>query len=304
MSAPAAVLPLLKPPGPSSHQVVQAVRRRLGAGLRVGHAGTLDPAAAGVLPLCIGAATRLTAYLQIPSKAYRFELVLGQETDTQDATGRVLGRADARGITRTAIEGVMCALVGDVRQMVPLYSARRLGGRRLYEYARSGVAASLPEISVRIEHLALVDWRPGNPARGLCDVRCSSGTYVRALCADIGRRLGVGAYMGHLVRYAAGGLDATVCVTLEEWEAAVREGRWRERCISPAAALGFLPAVTADPVEVEAVAHGRPPGRRRAGAGEEPGLVRILAGDGRLLAVARRTVEDGVTGFILERVLV
>jgi len=304
VSAPDGVLPLLKPPGPSSHQVVSAVRRLVGSGVRIGHAGTLDPGAAGVLPLCVGGATRLAEYLHIPLKAYRFELVLGQETDTQDATGRVVGGADAGGLRRSRIEEALRTFAGPVRQRVPLYSARRHDGIRLYEYARRGVDAPRPDALVHIESLALLDWHPGNPARALCDVRCSSGTYVRSLCADIGSALGVGAHMGHLVRHAAGGLDAGACITLEELEAAAQDALWTAHCIAPADALGFLPALTVDPAEARALGNGRPPGRRRAGPGEESGLIRVLDSGGRLLAVAQRTVGGTDAEFQIEKVVV
>lgn len=299
MIAPVGLLPLLKPPGPSSQQVVAAVRRWAGRGVRVGHAGTLDPAAAGVLPVCLGAATRLAEYLQIPAKGYRFELVLGQETDTQDGTGRLLAVRDASVVTRAALEAVLATYRGERSQRVPAYSARHHDGRRLYEYARLGVEAPAPLATVRIDRLQLLHWSPGPVARALCDLRCGGGTYVRALCAEIGAALGVGAHMGHLVRTAAGGLAAAECRTLEELEAGAAPG-----ILSPAEALAFLPAVTADPAEARAVATGRPPGRRRAGPELPPGLVRVLDADGVLLAVARCAAGDGVLDFRLEKVLV
>ncbi len=309
MSPPGGMLPLLKPPGPSSQQVVAFVRRLLPGQGRVGHAGTLDPGAAGVLPVCLGGATRLCDYLHLPPKGYRFELVLGLETDTQDAEGRVLGHRDASGLSRAAVEAALARCVGRITQRVPLYSARRHEGTRLYARARRGEVAPRPEAHVRVERLALLRWEPGHPARALCDVLCSTGTYVRALCTDIGTGLGVGGHMGALVRYAAGGVRAEDCLTLEEWAEAVRAwlaaGRVGEipGSVSPAAAVGFLPAVHLGAEEAEGLRHGRCPGRRVAADAEGDGLVRLLDAQGSLLAVARRTVAAGVTGFRLEKVL-
>ena len=291
---------MLKPPGPTSAQFVAAVRRRLGRHVRIGHAGTLDPGAAGVLPLCLGTSTRLTEYLQLPLKGYRFELILGADTDTQDAQGRVLAQRSATGVERQALEAVLAGLVGEGMQQVPLYSARRVDGRRLYSYARSGQSVSTPEVPVRIAALQLLAWSPGEHARALCDVRCGSGTYVRALCARIGVRLDVGGHMGHLIRYAAGGLQSDACLTLEEWEAAPADGL-ESLCLEPAGALAFLPGLTLDPVEADGVRHGRPPGPRRSA--DTPGLLRLLDSAGHLLAVGRRTLEDGVATFALEKVL-
>jgi tRNA pseudouridine55 synthase len=302
-AVPAGVLPLLKPPGPSSHQAVQAVRRVFGRKVRAGHAGTLDPSAAGVLPVCLGPATRLVEYLQLPPKVYRFELVLGVATDTQDGTGRVVARADASGLQEADVRQALRRFVGVVRQQAPLYSARRRNGRRLYDYARQGQSAPLPQFDVRIEALDLLEWRPGPVAVAFCELRCSSGTYVRALCADVGSALGCGGHMGDLVRCSAGGFPVERCVTLEELEEAAGRGAAAALLVPPAEALAFLPAVTVSAAEAAAVAHGRPP---RWPAGLPPGAggaVRLLDPLGRLIAVARRQVRAGVPELALEKVL-
>ncbi len=302
------ILPVCKAPGPTSQQVVAAVRR-LARGLRAGHAGTLDPAAAGVLPVCVGAATRLADYLHLPPKEYRFELILGVETDTQDATGRIVAEADASALDAAALAAVLPRFVGTVRQRPPLYSARHHEGRRLHELARGGGAPGpevLPERPVRIESLALLRWTPGRRARALCAVVCGAGTYVRSLCADVGRALGPGACMGALVRHRAGGFAAEECRTLEEIAAAAQHGGLADLVLSPARALAFLPAVVVDPAEALAVGHGRPPRPRSAAGGEPPswqGPVRVCGEDGRLLAVARRTLAEGAAVFTLECVL-
>ena len=299
---PCGVLPVCKPPGPSSHQIVGAVRRMAGRGVRVGHAGTLDPAAAGVLPVCVGPATRLADYLHLPLKEYRFELVLGAETDTQDAQGQVVAEADARGLHEGEVAAALAGLVGTVRQVPPLHSARHQDGRRLYEYAREGRPVEPRAAWVRIEALQLLQWMPGPRARALCAVVCGSGTYVRSLCADLGRALGTGGHLGALVRCSAGGLRAEQCWTLEEIGGVAQDGGLAGLLLSPADALAFLPALVVDAAEAAGVAHGRPPGRRRAaGCGATP--VRVLDERGALLAVARRSVEGETATFALERVL-
>ena len=302
-TAPCGLLPVCKPPGPTSAQVVAAVRRLFGRDVRVGHAGTLDPAAAGVLPICVGAATRLAEYLHLPAKEYRFELVLGLETDTQDATGRILAEHDACGLDGAQVAAALAALVGTITQRPPLHSARHHQGRRLYEYAREGQAVEPASATVRIDALRLLSFAPGHPARALCALVCGSGTYVRAVCADVGAALGTGGHMGVLVRHRAGGLCGSECRTLEELEAEAQHGGLHGLLRTPAEALGFLPALALPWPEAEAVLHGRPPGRRRATPGEPDGALRLLHADGRLIAVATRRVQDGVTGFVLERVM-
>ncbi len=303
MIGDAGVLGVLKPPGPTSQQVVAELRRWLGGGVRVGHGGTLDPAAAGVLPVGFGAATRLLRFLHLAPKVYRFELVLGLETDSWDQTGRVVAERPAAHLGASDLEGILAAFTGPVRQQVPQYSARHVDGRRLYEYARRGELAAAPETEVTIHALELAAWAPGAHPRALCTVRCSAGTYVRSLAEAMGRRLGVGGHLGALVRLEAGGLSAQACCTLEEFRGAVTHGAWGEWVLPPAIALGFLPAVQLDPAEADRVASGIPPGRRPAGVGEGPGPVRLLRPGGALAAVAQREVAGNAASFRLECVL-
>jgi tRNA pseudouridine55 synthase len=290
MSPEGGLLPLLKPPGPSSRQLVDAVGRLAGPRVRAGHAGTLDPAAAGVLVVGLGRATRLLGFLQAAEKRYRFELVLGRTTDTGDATGRPLDRRDASGVTRAQVEAVLGEFTGRIRQRAPLYSARRVDGRHLYSYARQGEPVEAPEFDVDVHTLQLEGWEAGDPAVALCDLRCGGGTYVRALAEAIGERLGCGAHTGMLLRLEAGGITAAQCHALEEIEVAATDGSLADRLLAPATALAFLPAVALGAAEAERVRHGIPPARSGGGHG----LVRLIGPDGALVAVAEEVRGQGI----------
>lgn len=306
MSGPVGILPVLKPPGPSSHQVVEMIRHVLGRGTRVGHAGTLDPEAGGVLPICVGAATRLADYLQAPPKVYRFELVLGVVTDTQDATGCTVAIGDTSTVSAERLRAALAAFTGQVPQQAPLYSARHHQGRRLYAIAREGGQAPRPEFQVVIWDFQLLRWTPpaATPPVALCEVCCGSGTYVRALCEDVGRSLGCGGHMGALLRCAAGGIVASECWSLEEIVAAARDGDVERLLLPGAQALDFLPAVTLDEGDAAAIRHGRAPGRRRSDGPDGVQTVRLLDERGGLLAVAVRRIDGDLADFKLEKVLV
>lgn len=296
MSQLTGILPVLKPPGPSSQQVVRAVGAAAGRGVRAGHAGTLDPAAAGVLLVGLGQGTRLLGFLQGRDKRYRFELVLGIETDTQDATGCVLARRDAGALRRADVERALAEHVGRIRQRTPLHSARHVGGRRLYSYARQGEAVAAPECTVDVHALRLLDFRAGTQALALCDLSCGAGTYVRALASAIGARLGTGGHAGMLLRLAAGGVTADRCHTLEEIRRAGSGGHLPALVRSPAEALAFLPAVALTQPEAARVRNGIAPERALDGL---PEFVRMLGPDGELVAVA----TAGAAGIRLRCVL-
>lgn len=214
---PSGFLCVLKPPGMTSSAVVVRVRRKLGAGAKVGHAGTLDPEAAGVLPVMTGRAARLFDYLADKEKTYVAQLVPGYATDTQDVYGRVTaGAGDA--LSREALERVIPAFTGDILQTPPMYSALKRDGRRLYELARRGETAQVEPRPARIDEIrvlhALYD------GSYLLLVRCGRGTYIRTLCHDIGLRAGTMARMGFLLRTASGAFTLDGAHTLEEIDAA------------------------------------------------------------------------------------
>jgi len=191
-----------KPAGVTSAQVVTAVRKRLGCS-RVGHTGTLDPMATGVLPICLGEATKLASYLLADDKAYEAELELGLETDTLDLDGEVLARAPdaAAAVTEAAIRAALPRFVGVIQQVPPMYSAIRLDGRRLHQLARAGVEVEREPRTVTIHRLDLLAFEP---PRIRLAVACSKGTYVRSLVADLGTALGCGAALSALRRTQSG----------------------------------------------------------------------------------------------------
>ena len=210
-------LNVLKPPGMSSHDIVGFVRHQLGI-KKVGHAGTLDPGAAGVLPVAVGRATRLIEYLEHADKSYRAELVLGIATDSGDTSGTVLEQLDVSSFAMPSRETVEAALEkfrGEITQVPPAHSAIKIGGRRAYELVREGKTVEIPERHITIHALDLVSY-DAEKRRLLFDVTCSRGTYIRTLCIDIGRALGLPAVMTFLVRTRVGDFPLVDARTLEE----------------------------------------------------------------------------------------
>jgi tRNA pseudouridine55 synthase len=270
---PDGVLLISKPPGVTSHDVVDSVRREdIAAGAKVGHAGTLDPFATGLLLVLVGRATRLQQYLVGLPKAYNTVAQLGAVSDTGDPTGELTptGRtADERSL-HAAIE----QLTGEIEQRVPAYSAVKVGGERLYRKARRGEAVDAPVRRVVIERLRLTGFAPASQEADL-EVRCSSGTYVRQLVADLGELCGAGAYCAALERTEVGPFKLADADP--------------SRLVSLADALSFLPARELSGPEAQTVQHGRSleaAGEKAGEAGEgEP--VRLIR-DGLLVAVAER----------------
>ena len=204
---------LLKPPGMTSSDAVVKVRKLLPRGVRVGHGGTLDPDAAGVLPICVGRGTRLFDYLIDKRKTYVAEACLGIETDTQDATGSAVARSPVRagdGEIRAAME----KLTGDILQVPPMYSAVKRDGRRMYDLARKGEAVELEARPARVDAFEYL--RETGPDRVLVRIECGKGVYVRTLIHDLGRLLGCGAHMAFLLRTQAGAFDIEGAATPEE----------------------------------------------------------------------------------------
>lgn len=305
------VLNLLKPPGMTSHDVVDFVRRTLGV-KRAGHTGTLDPGAAGVLPVCLGRATRVSEYLLGTDKAYRAVMVFGLTTDTQDAQGRVVTTADASGVTREAVEAALGGFRGLIRQVPPMVSAARHQGERLYRLARRGETVERVPRDVTVSALTLAEWYPGARPRVVLDITCSKGTYVRTLCHDLGQALGCGAYLDFLVRVRHGPFRQEESATLEELVDAVRQGGIARLLVEPGQALAFMPRVAVRGEEAHRLTHGVAPLPRSAAelvaAGPIAGrLVRLCGPDERLLAIARvypDQRDSTLVAFKLEKVLV
>lgn len=274
------VLPVHKDPGITSFEVVTRVRRRLGV-RRVGHAGTLDPEATGVLPILIGEATKLMPYVVEQDKEYLARIRLGLATDTHDLTGRVLAERPVPPLDRAAVEAACRPFVGRIRQVPPMFSAVHRGGRRLYELARRGVEVEREPREVVVRSIA-VEEVAGDTIT--LRIVCGKGTYVRVLAADLGAALGAGGVVARLVRTRVGPF---VLADAVPWPA-VAEGpddALRARIVPPEAALADWRQVRLDPHAAAAFRHGQAvPVVPGPGAGEA-GLVRVHEGVGGLIGV-------------------
>jgi tRNA pseudouridine55 synthase len=197
------VLVVDKPQGMTSHDVVAIVRRRLGE-RRVGHAGTLDPDATGVLVLGVGRATRLLRFIEVHEKEYVADVTFGVETSTQDASGESIAEHDASALTRETVEAAAAKMVGELDQVPPMVSAVKVGGERLYRKARRGEEVDREPRRVIVHALDVEAFTPGERARARIRVRCSRGTYVRTLAHDLGRAVGTGAHVATLRRTRVG----------------------------------------------------------------------------------------------------
>lgn len=207
------IINLYKPPGITSHTAVAKVRRILQM-KKVGHTGTLDPDAQGVLPICLGKGTKVSGMLTNTDKAYRTVIRFGVTTDTQDMSGTILSQCKPA-VTQEALLGILPQFTGEIQQIPPMYSAVKIGGKKLYELARQGTEVERQPRTITILDLQLVDFS-GDHAT--LDVSCSKGTYIRTLCHDIGQALGCGAAMEHLTRTRSGMFRLEDSVTLETLE--------------------------------------------------------------------------------------
>lgn len=275
-------LNVCKEPGATSHDVVAAIRR-LVPGTRVGHAGTLDPAAAGVLPIALGRATRLVDLASAGEKTYFAVARLGVVTDTEDAEGRVLDvRPVPSDLTREELARALGRFVGEIEQRPPAHSALKVGGRRAYELARVGQVPTLRPRRISIYAIDLLFWRP--PDVGFV-VRCSRGTYVRALARDLGESLGTGAHLGRLVRLAVGPFHIFESRTVEELRQAVAGPGIAVHLLPADFVLSDRPAVVVPAARRDDLASGRQWPARRAGA-PPAGPVRVYDDQGAFLGVA------------------
>lgn len=270
-----------KPAGWTSHDVVGKIRRIVGE-RRVGHAGTLDPAATGVLPVAIGLATRTVEYLADASKAYRAEITFGVTTDSADGDGIVTGVRDAGALTAPEVAAALARFRGPQMQVPPMHSAILVDGVRLYERARRGEEIDVPPRPVTIHDIRLESWRP--PVAEVF-VSCSKGTYIRSLARDAGEMVGTGAYLSNLVRVQAGPFTLEHALRIDEFEDMIRRRPWHLIAAHPDIALFDRPAI------VLADAKGWRQGKHVAATGVE-GLVRVYDTDGGWLGVGQGN-EDG-----------
>ena len=234
------IVPLLKPPGLSSSDCVVDVRRLFGE-KRVGHLGTLDPGAAGILPVCVGRAVRLFDYLVDKDKTYRFELILGSATDTQDSFGQVI-ETGTKDVTFAQMEAVLPGFRGEIEQLAPAYSALKSNGKKLYDLALQGKDVPEKRRPVTISELTLL--KETGEGRFLLEMTCSRGTYVRTMCHDLGHALGTCGHMGALLRTRSGPFTVERSFTVEELNAVRETGDLAAALVSCEEALGQFPALT------------------------------------------------------------
>ena len=253
------VLLLHKPVGMTSHDCVMRIRK-LFQTKKVGHTGTLDPDVSGVLPICIGKATKIVELLTAEQKTYEGEVTLGIATTTEDASGDIVSiKQIERPITRHEIERVFAELTGEIEQIPPMYSAIKVNGKKLYEYARAGIDVERPKRNVHIYELQLLDDRDifiGERISFRFRVTCSKGTYVRTLAVQIGERLGYPAHMSHLVRTASGAFSLNECVTFADIEQHMENGTAHTLLLPIERALAHLPTYRIDRKEEQKVKNG------------------------------------------------
>ena len=281
------ILVVNKPAGPTSHDVV-ALIRRLAATKRVGHGGTLDPFAGGVLPIFLGHATRVVEYHLGDTKRYRATICFGGSSTTDDLEGEITP-SDGSAPSREAVEAALAAMVGVVSQRPPAYSAIKVGGRRAYAMARAGETVVLAEREVTLHELTMTDWDGSDAERpiAIVDVMCSTGTYVRAIARDLGEAVGSAAYLGALSRMASGPFKLEAAIPLDDIRAAAADGpEGLLPILRPLDdGLDAFPSIDLTDVELTAVARGQFV-RPVAGIPGHAEHYRLRAPDGRLAAIA------------------
>jgi len=292
------VLVVDKPCGPTSFTVVRQVRRALARAwekapreLKVGHGGTLDPMASGVLPICVGEATKLAPFLLEADKEYEATLRFGVETDTLDAEGRVVATAEVGALSAAAIEAALDRFRGAISQVPPMYSALKRDGRPLHSYARAGEEVERAPRQVRVHALTLTAFEPPDAAR--LHVRCSKGTYVRVLAADLGRALGPGAHLTALRRTASGPFHASAALPLDEVLRRLEVGQSLP-FVSLSDALAHLPGIEVPEIVANALRRGQRVAWQDLPGAPAAGSIRVLEAGLGLVAV----VEPGEGGTV------
>ena len=300
------IINVLKPPGMTSHDVISYIRRLTGI-KKVGHTGTLDPGAAGVLPVCVGKATRVAEYLISYDKCYRAECTFGISTDTQDDCGEILQVCDASYLTSNSISDVLMAFTGRLEQVVPMFSAVKVKGKKLYEYARAGQKIEREARSINVYSLNPVYYEGLGTAQPkvLFEIICSKGTYVRTICHDIGQKLGCGAHMSFLIRTKAGDFNLNDAVTLEELKKYADKGLLNQVFVPVDKVLKSMVSVQVRESAVTSVIAGNrlyPPGVIELPAHLTEGQIVRLRVEDNLLALAKVIVEqeDDVARYIFQ----
>ena len=276
------ILNIDKPYGMTSMDVVRRIKRAGGI-KRVGHGGTLDPVATGVLAVCIGQATRVMEYLVDGTKDYRAVIELGVTTDTYDALGEITRTGDPSGVTPTEIEAALEQFRGVIQQVPPMYSALKRQGKRLYELARAGIEVEREPRQVETFEVSMVDWTPPSAT---VEVSCGRGFYMRSFASDLGETLGCGGHLKALARLRSGPFHITDALDLSDAEQHFADDTWRENLYAPDVVLQNLRAVIVGQNLQDRVGHGQhlPPGLRIPHSRpDERG--RVYTVDGKFIAV-------------------
>jgi tRNA pseudouridine55 synthase len=280
------ILNINKGAGQTSFGVVAAVKCLTGE-RHAGHAGTLDPNATGVLPVCLGKGTRIIEFLVDTTKTYRADIELGKTTDTFDAAGKVTSSGDASGVDTARLETALNSFRGEIQQTPPMYSALKHQGQKLYELARAGIEIERKSRPVKIHRLILLDWQ--SPLITL-EIECSKGTYIRSLANDLGQALGCGAYLKELARTRCGIFNISEAVSLTQLETAVKKGDWQQFLHPIDSVLSDLPAITVDEAGEASIKTGStlPIDNENDNADSGLGYGRAYSADGRFLAILKR----------------
>lgn len=288
------ILAVHKPAGWTSHDVVAKVRGIVRL-KRIGHTGTLDPEVTGVLPLCLGRATRVVEYLQELPKEYHAVLRLGYATDTEDITGNVIETAEEVNVTESEALAALQSFTGRISQVPPMFSAVKVNGKRLYELAREGKTVERKSREVTIHEIEMTDFHPGD---GYTDISfrvlCSKGTYIRTLCVDIGRKLGLPSVMVKLVRTVSAGITEEQCLTLEQIEQFMKDESLHSRLIPVDQSIEYLPRHTVSEEKRDAALQGQ----RLSARAVEPAVrssepIRLYDIDGNFLGIYKQQEDTG-----------
>jgi len=283
------ILNINKPWGQTSFSIVSLVKRLSGV-KRVGHAGTLDPAATGVLPVCLGQGRRVVPFLHDTNKVYKAQVELGVATDSYDATGNITATRDPSGVSRQQLLSALGSFRGLIQQTPPMYSAVKQGGRPLYELARAGIEVGRKSRPAQIYRLELKRWQP--PVATI-EVECGKGTYIRSLAHDLGQLLGCGAHLKSLARLKYGCFDIKDAVSLPQLEDGFRNGCWQQFVYPIDIVFQDWAAVVVDDAGEADIKNGRPvdlPGDDFQPAVDH---LRVYNGDGHFLGLLKFNREKG-----------
>lgn len=285
------ILNINKTTGMTSHDVVARIRKLLRQ-KRVGHAGTLDPAASGVLPICLGQGTRVAEYLSESGKAYQADIVFGVVTDTYDSEGSVTHTASTSDLTLPHIEAALVSFLGPQMQLPPLYSAIKLNGQPAYKRVRAGEEITLAPRPIEITHLEILSW--SSPHLSVA-IECSKGTYIRSLAYDLGEKVGCGAHLGALIRTRSGPFLLSESITLEHLAEAITTNTIQEHLFPADKALQAYPSLNLDEATAERVLHGNAFHYDLENTPSTPlTLARVYDSAGQFLAIAH---WDGTTNL-------